>query len=448
MKCFLFATFIAVFALPLPAFAIEIQRVVSPGGIEAWLVEDRTNPIIAVSFSFEGGSTSDPVGKEGLANLVASTMDEGAGDLDSQAFQGALADNAIRLGFDAGRDGFSGTLRTLTRNQDQAFDLLRLALTEPRFDPEPVERIRNRLIVSERQGLESPRTLLGRAYFKLLYPNDPYGRPSSGTETSLKALTKADLESFVAERLGKDTLKIGVVGDITPGALGEKLDAVFGGLPTTSTPLDLPDVAAETSGGTFIVDRDIPQSSVIFGHRGVKRDDPDYFVATVLAEIIGGGFGSRLNDEVREKRGLAYGVYAYLSPRDRSGLFLGGVATDNARVSESIEIIRAEWAKMAAEGPTQEELDIAKSLVQGNFWLGLENSGSIAGTLVAIQRLELGMDYLERRDDLIEAVTLARAKDMAKTLFQPENLTVGVIGKPANLEADLPTPPIAGRDEG
>ncbi|MCR9256941.1 MAG: insulinase family protein [Alphaproteobacteria bacterium] len=440
--------FFALFLTALPAWAIEIQEVKSPGGITAWLVEDHSNPIVAVSFSFLGGSTSDPAGKEGRASLLAATMDEGAGDLDSQAFQGKLEDLAIRLSFSAGRDTFSGTMRTLTRNADDAFDLLRLALTEPRFDAEPVERIRDKMLIDASRALERPRSLLGGAFYKGLFPNDPYGNPADGTRASLAAITVDDLRAFMAERLAKDTLRIGVVGDITPKQLATRLDTVFGGLPETSAPLGLPEVLAEAPGGIFVIDRDIPQSNVFFGHRGIKRDDPDYFVAAVLSEIMGGGFGSRLNEEVREKRGLAYGVYTYLNPFDRSGLFLGGVATDNARVSESLAIIKSEWEKMAAEGPTQEELDLAKSQVKGGFWLRLENSGSIAGTLVAIQRLDLGKNYLENRDGLVEAVTLERAKAMAKTLFQPENLTIGVIGKPANVEATLPTPPIPGREEG
>jgi len=442
------AAVLLLLVVALPAKAIEIQEVTSPGGITAWLVEDRSNPIVAVSFSFEGGSATDPLGKEGRATFVSATLDEGAGDLDAQAFQGRLEDLAIRLGFSAGRDTFGGTLRTLTRNKAEAFDLLRLALTEPRFDDEAVARIRDKLLVNANRALERPGTLLSRAFYRGMFPDDPYGRPDDGTRASLAAITADDLRAFVADRLATDTLRIGVVGDISAADLAATLDRVFGGLPRTSAPLDLETVAPETPGGVFVIDRDIPQSNVMFGHRGVFRDDPDYFVATVLSEIMGGGFGSRLMEEVREKRGLAYGVYTYLSPRDRAGLLMGGVATDNARVGESIEIIRAEWARMAAEGPTQSELDLAKSQIKGNFWLGLENSGSIAGTLVAIQRLDLGIDYLTRRDALVDAVTLDRARSMAKTLFQPENLTFGVIGQPRNVDATRPAPPIPGREEG
>ena len=159
---------VALILMAPPALALEVQRVLSPGGVEAWLVTDRSNPIISVSFAFRGGAALDPAGKEGLANMVSGLIDEGAGDLDSQAFQGRLEDMAIRLGFEAGRDTFSGSLRTLTENRDSAFRLLALALTKPRFDSEPVTRVKGQIQAHLRQDTENPnptprRTQIGRA---------------------------------------------------------------------------------------------------------------------------------------------------------------------------------------------------------------------------------------------------------------------------------------------
>ncbi len=429
----------------LPARAIEVQRVISPGGIEAWLVEDHTNPIISFDLTFRGGAALDPVGKEGLANLVSSLIDEGAGDLDSLTFQGRLQDLSIRLSFSTGRDNFSGELRTLTENRDVAFELLRLALTEARFDEEPVGRIRSQILAGLGRDSQNPRSIVGRTMSKVLFPEHPYGRPVSGTTASVTDLSVADLRGFVAERFARNTLVVGVVGDITAEELARRLDETFLGLPETAAPAVVPDTLPDLEGGVVVVERDIPQSIVSFGHAGIARDDPDYYAAYVVNYILGGGgFSSRLYAEIREKRGLAYSVYAYLNSLDHAALVMGGVATRNERVAEALELIRAEWRRMSEAGPSETELRDAKTYLTGSFPLRFSSSGRISGMLAGMQLHDLGIDYLERRNGLIEAVTLEDARRVAARLYDADKLTVVVIGRPDGITATRPAPPLGG----
>ncbi len=425
----------------LPARAVEVQRVVSPGGIEAWLVEDHTNPILSLDLVFRGGAALDPTGKQGVANLVASTMDEGAGDLDSQAFQGRLDALSISLRFGAGADSFTGTLRTLSENRDAAFELLRLALTAPRFDEEPVERIRAQILIGLSRASEDPDSIASRSLSKIFFPDHPYGRSSNGTRETVEAITRHDLVTFVRNRFGRDNLVVGVVGDVTPAELAQLLDSTFLDLPAEAAPASHAETKPAGLGELVVVEREIPQSVVVFGHGGLLRDDPDYYAAYVVNHIFGGGsFSSRLYDEVREKRGLAYSVYSFLSPFDYSALMIGGVATQNQRVAESLEIIRAEWRRMAEEGPGEEELRRAKTFLTGSFPLRFSSSGSISGMLAGIQHNKLGIDYLDRRNSYVEAVSLEDARRVARRLLDADALTVVVVGKPSGLTPSRPAP--------
>jgi zinc protease len=430
----LVATLCLVTAATVSAEAANIQRVVSPRGIEAWLIEDHTNPIVALQFALKAGAAYDPKGKEGLAELTAALLDEGAGDLDSQAFQGRLQDASISLGFDAAMDRFSGGLKTLTRHRAEAFDLLRLALTKPRFDADAVERMRAETLVALAREAESPTRVAGQLWWHQSFPEHPYGRPSQGTAESVKSIVRADLEGFVKHRLARDTLKIGVVGDITAAELAPLLDQTFGALPAKAAPAVIREAMPASKGDIRVVRRANPQSTVVFGQRGLKRDDPDFYAALVMNYILGGGtFNSRLYAEVREKRGLAYSIGTYLSPLDHSGLIIGSVGTRNSQVKQTIDLVRAEWRRMAAGDVGQAELDDAKTYLTGSFALQFRNSDGIARLLVAIQMDNLGIDYIDRRNKLIGAVTLDDVKRVAKKLLDPAALFFVVVGEPEGL---------------
>jgi len=417
------------------ARAIDVQRVVSPGGIEAWLIEDHANPILAIRFAFRGGAALDPDGRAGLANMAAKLLDEGAGELESFAFQQRLDDLAIELGFNAGRDAFGGTLRTLTENRDEAARLLSLALTRPRFDAEPVERMRRQILSGLRQADEQPGSVAGRRFFATQFPGHPYGIPSNGTEDSVAAITRDDLAAFISRRIARDGLVVGVVGDISPADLGPLLDTAFAGLPAVAEPLAVADVDPADAGATIVINKAVPQSALIFGHAGMMRDDPDYYAATVVNRVFGGGsFVSRLFQEVREKRGLVYSVRTWLAPFDHAAMVMGRAGTANARVGETIDVIKAEWRRVAENGITAQELADAKLYLTGSFPLRFSSSDRIAGMLVGIQLEDLGIDYLDRRNGLIEAVTLEDANRVARSLFDPDALTFVIVGQPEGVE--------------
>jgi zinc protease len=417
-----------------PARAMTIERVVSPGGIEAWLVEDHSLPVISLALAFRGGAALDPADKAGLATMASGLLDEGAGPLDSAAFQKRLSDLAIELSFDAGQDEFRGSLRTLTRDHDQAFELLRLALTEPRFDAEPVERIRGQLLAVLASDAEDPGKIASDTFWHTVYPDHPYGRDPTGTPETLKAITAGDLKSFVRDRFARDRLMIGVVGDIAPAELGPALDKLFGALPATGATTSLPAAVPEGAGRVVLVDRDVPQSVILLGQNGIKRDDPDFYAAALLMQTLGGGFGSRLTREVREKRGLAYSVSADLATFDLGGLVTGDTATQNARAKESIDVIRQVWAEMAADGPTEAELADAKAYLIGSYPLRFTSSSRIAGNLVSIELEGLGIDYIDKRQALFGSVTLADVRRVAKRLLDPAKLTWVVVGRPVGVE--------------
>jgi zinc protease len=414
--------------------ASEVERVVSPGGIEAYLINEPSIPFLSLGLHFKGGSALDPAGKEGLAYMVSGLLDEGAGDLDSRAFRTELEDRAIRLSFDAARDSFTGQLKTLTEHRERAFEMLRLALVEPRFDLEPVERIRNQIQADLRRRSEDPDYLVSLTWFETALPGHPYGRPERGTLESLATITNDDLRRFVRERFAKDNLIVGVAGDVTAEELGPLLDLAFGDLPDASAPVEVAE-AEPVDGGTVIVRRSVPQSRVLFGQDGLARDDPDFYAAYVANHLLGGGgFTSRLTEEVREKRGLAYSVYSYLYPLDHAPLWFGGVGTANAAVDESIRLVRKEIARMAAGDIDAAELADAKTYLTGSFPLRLTSNDQIAGLLVSMQVDGLGIDYLEKRNGYIEAVTLEDVRRVAKRLYHPERLLVVVVGDPDGLE--------------
>lgn len=431
---------VAALTLAAPAAsAAEIQRVVSPGGIEAWLIEDDAVPILSLAFGFHGGTALDPKGKEGVAQLASGLFDEGAGELDSAAFQQRLAELGMDFGFTANSDDFSGRLRVLTEHAAPAIDLLALALTKPRFDSEPVERIRRQLLISIESENRSPDAVASRVLNKQILGDDPYARPDYGTQASMSALSAEDLRTFVRDRLTRDRLFVAAAGDIDPKALGALLDRAFGALPKTGPIAALPEVVPNKTGSVLVVERDIPQASVIFAQPGLKRDDPDFFAAYLMNYTLGGGgFSSRLMTELREKRGLTYGISTDLVTLDRVGLVTGHFETGNDKVAEALAILRAEWQRMAQEGPTPAELAAAKDYLLGYYPRNLTTTSRTADTLLGIQMADLGIDYMERRQAEIAAVTIEDVRRVAGRLLDDEALSIVIAGKPIGVEGAVP----------
>ena len=414
------------------AWAIEIQEVKSDSGVTAWLVQDNSIPLIAMKFSFNGGAATDPTDKTGLSEFLSGMLDEGAGDLTSAQFQAALNDNSIKLGFSSSQHRFDGGLQTLSVNRELAFDLLAKAITAPRFDEKPLERIRRQFLVSLKRDNEQPRTIATRAWIKTMVGKDhPYARPRSGTEQGLKSISADDLRAKAKKIFTRDQLFVAVTGDIDAQTLKTMLDKVFGSLPARSDLPEVPEAKISEEAQIQIIDRDIPQSVIQFGTKGIKRKDKDFVTAYVLFNIFGSGsFGSRLMEEVREKRGLSYSAYATLYPLRRAGLIFGSAATVNARVGETVKVVTDEFRKMAENGPTQKELDNAISYLTGAYALRFDTNSKIAGQLLANMKNDLGIDYVTKRNDLIRSVTLADVKRVAKRILRPDQLVFTIVGKP------------------
>jgi zinc protease len=415
--------------------AVTIGRVTSPAGVEVWLVEDRSLPLVTLRFAIAGGAALDPAGKAGLATMAAGLLDEGAGPYDAAAFKTRLEDLAIDLRFEAGRDEFNGSLRCLKRNLDEAIDLLRQALMAPRFEQGAVERVRSEIVASLSRQAQSPRALSGRLWMREAFERHPYGANISGTPESIGAITRDDLSSFATQRLNRAGLVIGVVGDVTKDEAVSLVDQVFGGLPAGAADVTIVEARPVENGGLLITRRSVPQSAVAFGQSGLQRENPDWYAARLVTDILGGGFRGRLMQEIREKRGLAYGVSSSLISFRHAGLIIGNVATANARVAESIALIRAEWRRMRDQGPTEAELDDAKSYLIGSFPLSLDTSGRLAALLVEMQIEKLGIDYLDHRAALFGAVSLNAARRVAHTLLDPDGLSFVVVGDPVGLSS-------------
>jgi zinc protease len=418
-----------------PTQAMNIQKVTSPKGIVAWLVEDHTLPMISMQFGFKGGTAQDPEGKEGLGYFVSGMLDEGAGDIESQAFQETLQELAIDISFDASKDVFTGGVRTLSANKDEAFRLLNLAITKPRMDEDAVERVRKQILSIIKANKEDPETVAMEVWFANVFDGHPYGRPSKGTLESVAAITPDDLKTYVKGSFALSNLKIAVVGSINAAELGTALDQIFGDLPKTVELKTIPEAEWKVSGREIIVPMTVPQTVVNFGYPGPKRDSPDYYASYVLNYILGGGgFNSRLMEEVREKRGLAYSAYSYLNPLDHAGLCIGGVATKNESVRESIKVIKEVLTQISKDGPSEEELKNAKQYLTGSYALRFSSSTQIARIVMWVQIENLGIDYIERRNDLIEAVSLEDIKRVA-ALIKPEDLVITIVGQPAGYPA-------------
>ncbi|MCT4656083.1 MAG: insulinase family protein [Cohaesibacter sp.] len=410
------------------AKATEIQKVISPSGIEAWLVEDHTVPIIAMDFSFSGGTTQDAQDKQGGVNLLTTLFDEGAGDLKAKEFQSILEEKAIKISFDAGRDRFYGSFRTLTPYRDEAFDLLALAVQSPRLDADPLERMRTALLSGLERAKTNPSDILSKTFRKEAYGSHPYGLAASGEIETLKAVTRDDLLALHKKILTRDDLTIGVVGAIDAKTLASLLDKVFAALPEKGELTVIPDTKL-TAKGSVHVPFNAPQMAIRFAMPGIKRHDKDFYAAYLVNHILGGGsFSSRLYEEIREKRGLVYGVYSYLVDYDHAALFGGGMGTGAENTPQALALAKAEIARMAKEGPTKTELENAKKYLIGSYPLRFDSSSKIARQLVGVQDQKLGMDYFDKRNSYIEAVTLEDTKRVAAKLLNPDNLLVITVG--------------------
>lgn len=414
--------------------AEHVQRVKTPGGLEAWLVESYAVPLVALEFAIRGGAAQDPAEKPGLATLLASVIDEGAGPYDARGFHRAIDDLAIRLGFGVDRDSMSGHMQTLSRNVDKAFELLRLAATDAHLAEEDVARVRSQLFAELKRDANDPDAMASKAFREAAFPDHAYGRPVRGDLATIETLGCDDLAALRARTFARNDLKIAVVGAIDAQTLSARLDETFGAWAETNDLTPVAPIELAHVGARKIVDLDVPQSTIRFGRPGVSKHDPDYFAAVVANHIFGGGtFTARLFREVREKRGMAYSVYSHLNEYDRCPMLIGAAATKNERAGESLQVIGEEVRRFAQEGPTEDELDKAKKFLVGSYALRFDTSTKVASQLVNLQLDGFEPSYLDERNGRIAAVTLADCKRAAGRLLGDGALLVTVVGRPVGV---------------
>lgn len=425
-------------AAAFPAHAeIKIEEVVSPGGITAWLVQEPAIPFTALEIRFRGGASLDAPGKRGAVNLMTGLLEEGAADLDARGFARAQESLAASFSYRASEDSVAVSARFLTENRDEAVALLRTSLIEPAFEQAAIDRVRGQVLSGLRSDAKDPDDIARAAFDAMAFGSHPYGSDYEGSIESVSALTRDDIVDAHKAVLARDRLYVGAVGDITPDELGALLDTLLGALPETGAPQP-EDAEILIEGGLTVIPFDTPQSVAIFGQRGVDQNDPDFFAARLLNQVLGaGGFESRLMQEVREERGLTYGVYSYLVPQDHAATLQGQVASSNDRIAEAIAVIRDEWARAAAEGITQEELDAAKTYVTGSYPLRFDGNATIARIMVGMQMLGLPIDYIPTRNEKVEAVTLEDVQRVAAELLDADGLHFVVVGQPVGLESTV-----------
>jgi zinc protease len=419
------------FAIPAAAEAITVKTVQSPAGVETWLSDEHALPMIAVNVALPAGSAYDPSDKPGLASLMASLLDEGAGDLNSEAFKEELEKRAIRLTAQADRDYLVVSLTTLSENADEAFRLLGLALNRPRFESEAVERMRDSKLADLKQEEQQPTRVASKAWVASYFGNHPYAHPEAGTAAAVQAMTIADIKAFAADHLVRDRVKVSVAGDITEVQLRRYLQQIIAPLPAKSVPVIAAPVAPGKPGAQLIP-RDEAAPVAMFGFSGPMRLDPDFMPDFVTNYIFGGGgFSARLMNEVRDKRGLTYGISTQLVDFRAASLIMGTVQSEKSKIETALDVTKSEMARFAQEGATAKELEDAKTYLTGSFPLGLDSNAKIARTLNQFQRQGLSADYVEKRNAMIEAVTLAKVNEMAKKYYDPARLVVVVAGTPA-----------------
>ncbi|EBA02018.1 putative zinc protease [Rhodobacterales bacterium HTCC2150] len=420
--------------IPLSALAIDIQEVKSKGGFTAWLVEEHSIPFVSIDISFKGGASLDLPGKRGATNLMVGLLEEGTGDMDARDFAAAAEGLAASFGFDAYNDSVSISAKMLTENRDQAVALLRRALIEPRFDQVSIDRVKSQVQSIILSDSKNPEDIASRAFSAAAFGDHPYGSGLNGTEESVEGLNRDDLIAAHHNAMAQDRIFIGASGDITPDELAALLDDLLGDLPAVGAPMPK-QAEYQLTNGVTVIPYETPQSVAVFGHQGIERHDDDFFAAFILNHVFGGaGFESRLMSEVREKRGLTYGIGSSLYSLDHGQLFIGQVASSNDRMAEVITVVTDEWTRMAESGLTAEELSAAKTFLTGAYPLRFDGNSRIAGILTGMQSTGLDIAYPDTRNDKVNAVTLADIARVAKRLMRPEDLRYVVVGQPDNVE--------------
>ncbi|MEN8236345.1 MAG: pitrilysin family protein [Pseudomonadota bacterium] len=425
-----------IFSFKADAF-IKVQEITSPGGIKAWYTYDSTSPIISMSFSFAGGSSVDPKGKSGTAEMLSSMLMQGAGPMDKKALVAKMQDLAIGIDFNAGLDFFSGTLQTIHGNREESFQLLGLILTQPNLSLQALEHVRRLLLTHLSNIKKDPKALAQRSLSKALFPEHVYGRPTYGNEASVRSLKQKDIKSYLQKYLVKSDLIIGITGKISVTEAGRLLDMAFGKLPQGKPVTSVANTKPQNWKEPILVEQDIPQSTIVFAQKGWRYGHKNFVAADLLLYILGGGMTSRLMEEIRIKKGYAYYVGSWMNPRVHSGLVAGNLGTSHLQTGEAIDLLKSEWRRLQEHGVTQKEFENAKKYLINSFPLRFQSSAAVARYLKVYQIYQFDVNYFQKRQEIIENITLNELNELAKMLLKPDQLGIVVVGRPFGKEGKV-----------
>jgi zinc protease len=420
-----------VLALPSRANTLTIEEIASPKGIKAWLVIERSVRVVAIRYAFLGGALQDPMHKEGLAHFMAANLPEGAGDLSAAVFKERYLSTGSRLSATSSKEAVYGVLLSLRDQLSRSVDLLHLMVTSPRFDSDAIERKRAEMLADLATEAHAPAKLALNRWYAEAFAGHPYGRPQQGTPDSIIAITADDLRAQHARLFAKDVLRVVIVGDIDRMAAAELLDRAFGSLPDKAQVAPIDKIAARSISAPVVVDMDQPISSAVFGVPSLSADDPDFPALQVLNYIVGSGdFDSRLMEEIRIKRGLAYAINTRLISDSLAPLVLGEMTTKNENMGIALDVVREVFASIARDGPDKAQFETAKRYLTGSFLLDFDSSARMADSLLTLWLRDKRPGYLSTRNRMIDAVRLDDVRRVAGNLFAPERFIVAIVGKP------------------
>ncbi|MEE2694983.1 MAG: pitrilysin family protein [Pseudomonadota bacterium] len=410
--------------------SFEFQKLKTESGIEFWFVEDKSIPIVSLSYSFKGGASLDHDNKAGISNLMTSLMDEGTRNLSASEFKDLMKINGMKMYFSTEKDRIDGVFQIITSQIDDGFSLFYEALNHPRFDEREIEKIKKQIEASIRIDESDIPKIASDKFNHFFFNKHSFSRKVKGTLDSITRISKDDLISFHKEAFTRNNLNIGVAGNVSERQIKKYVEMVFGKLSNAGESRRLETFPPMPSGKEFYK-IETPQTTVLFGHSGLSRNDKNFFAIRIANYVLGGGgFQSRLYKNIREKRGLVYSVYSYLLSYQNDGVIIGGFRTRNKSVTETIKRVRDEWKKIERKGITKNELDDAKAYYNGSFTRNFTSTLSIAKLLQIVQYYNLGENYFEERKELIDSLKLDEINNLISEFFKSEELFFMIVGDP------------------
>lgn len=410
-------------------FTSKVQEI-KVGNLSAYFLEEHSNPIIAVSFLFKNaGSAYEPEEKMGLTPMLENMLLNGTEKYDALTFKDVAEEYGIQIDFSASDDSFGGSLQMPSAYKEKATELFTQVLYRPRFDKEYLDLTKAQLQHIIKQGSEKISVVLNNAFAAAIFGNHPYARPYIGTVQSVDAVSADDLRLFMQKHLTSRNIIVGIAGDLTSDEAKVLLQNLFGGLPDEFKVKALEKIDLQTGGAQHNVEQSFAQAMTRFVTKGTTRQSKDFYPLYIANYIFGdSGLNSRISQVVREENGLTYGIYTYLSFKDSVAMLNGGYSATAENFNKAQELLLSEWRKMADKGVTAEELKQAQKALIASHNLRFASIGGISDMLVAMQRYDLGADFLDKRNDYIKDVTLKQVNDAAHKYFEnvPDFVNVGV----------------------